>query len=99
MRKLADLDEPKCSEGCQAKFNAVHTVMEHQAAIIRELQHSMKQVKESQQVHRERYRRLNWNINELFDRADDQSKTQHTHKASIAALKSRVPANDGVHFR
>ena len=37
---------------------------------------------------------MNWNINELFQRADDTATTQHTHKAHIAALKSRVPNNN-----
>ena len=54
----------------------------------------MKQLKESDMAHRERYRRMNWNINELFERADNSSWMQHTHKASIADLRSRVPGNN-----
>ena len=61
--------------------------------MIRDLQRNMKQLKESQLAQRERYRRLNWNINELFERADDSSETQHTHKRKIAALNARVPTN------
>ena len=60
--------------------------------IISELQRSMKQLKESQLAQRERYRRMNWNINELFERGDQQFMTQHTQKKSIAALKARVPS-------
>ena len=88
---------PEESDEHKERFKAVQSVMEQQVSMIRELQRSMKQLKESQLAQRERYRRINWNIIELFERSDVNCETQHTHKRSIAALNARVP-NTREHF-
>ncbi len=82
---------PACSEGCQSRFDVYQTLLEQQRSMIRALQREMKIMKESQLAQRERQRRMNMNINELFTRVDHQTELQHSNQEDIAYL-SGYPA-------
>lgn len=77
---------PACSEGCQSRFDVYQTLLEQQRSQIRALQREMKIMKESQLAQRERQRRMNMNINELFTRVDHQTELQHSNQEDIAYL-------------